>query len=249
MRNPFNIVRSQTVNGSGAPSPRRVPLTLLAVGLGAVLLLVLVVVSIVDSSPGDHSTPGADQPWWTGDDRSEPTPPSTVPPSDAYLIVGPELTFSPTPTASSAEPGRAPVKRPPPSRIPSGDDHGQRYEAEQATVTRGTVQTNHAGYSGAGFVDYENEVGSTIRWTVRAAAAGRATLTIRYANGTAPSRPMDIAVNGTVVAANAAFGATGGWSAWRSRTFTVPLVAGANTVTATATGPDGGPNIDYVEID
>jgi len=125
---------------------------------------------------------------------------------------------------------------------------GQRYEAEAGTITRGAVESNHAGYSGAGFVNYDNAIGSAVRWTAQTAAAGNATLTIRYANGTAPNRPMDIAVNGTVVAAGASFGTTGAWSTWQNRTFTVPLVAGVNTITATATTSAGGPNVDYAEI-
>ncbi|HEU4424737.1 MAG TPA: CBM35 domain-containing protein, partial [Pilimelia sp.] len=59
-----------------------------------------------------------------------------------------------------------------------------RYEAETATISQGTVSTQHAGFSGTGFVDYTNVAGSYVEWTVTAAAAGEATLTLRYANGT-----------------------------------------------------------------
>src|SRR6185369_17797487 len=95
-----------------------------------------------------------------------------------------------------------------------------RYEAENATVSQGTVATNHTGYSGAGFVDYANVTGSYVQWSVTAPAAGTATLTFRAANGTTVNRPMDIAVNGTVVAAGLAFNPTANWDIWQDVTVT-----------------------------
>ncbi|MET7396863.1 glycosyl hydrolase family 8, partial [Dactylosporangium sp. NPDC005572] len=124
-----------------------------------------------------------------------------------------------------------------------------RYEAENATVAAGVVESNHAGYSGTGFVNYDNVAGSSVQWSVTAAAAGSATLTIRFANGTTTNRPMDIAVNGTTVAAASAFNGTGTWDTWQSKTITAALNAGTNTIRATATTVNGGPNVDWLEVD
>jgi hypothetical protein len=55
------------------------------------------------------------------------------------------------------------------------------HEAEQATIFHGTVDTDHAGFTGTGFVNNDNEIGSYVEWTVPAAPAGPATLTIRFA--------------------------------------------------------------------
>src|SRR5207248_2474544 len=55
-----------------------------------------------------------------------------------------------------------------------------------------------------------------VKWSVTASGAGTATLTIRYANGTTANRPMDVAVNGRVVAAGRAFPPTGSWSTWQA---------------------------------
>ncbi|WP_433440674.1 glycosyl hydrolase family 28 protein [Nonomuraea sp. CA-141351] len=129
-----------------------------------------------------------------------------------------------------------------------GSAPGNRYEAENATISQGVVESNHAGFSGTGFVNYDNVAGSYVEFAVNAAAAGTATLTLRYANGTAADRPMDIAVNGTVVAAAKPFNGTGSWTAWQSTTISAQLLAGANTVRATATTANGGPNLDYLEI-
>ncbi|MEV6037426.1 glycosyl hydrolase family 28 protein [Nonomuraea sp. NPDC052116] len=129
-----------------------------------------------------------------------------------------------------------------------GSPPGNRYEAENATISQGVVESNHAGFSGTGFVNYDNVAGSYVEFAVNAAAAGTATLTLRYANGTTANRAMDIAVNGTVVAAAKPFNGTGAWTTWQSTTVSAQLVAGANTVRATATTANGGPNLDYLEV-
>jgi hypothetical protein len=134
--------------------------------------------------------------------------------------------------------------------VPYGDPPptGTRYEAEDATISRGIVESNHAGHSGAGFVNYDNAPGGYVQFTVNAASAGTATLRFRYANGTTTNRPMDIAVNGTVVKAGQAFNGTGAWPAWQTVTLTASLNAGSNTVRATATSANGGPNLDYLDV-
>jgi len=124
-----------------------------------------------------------------------------------------------------------------------------RYEAESATISAGVVESDHAGFSGTGFVNYDNAVGSYVQFTVNAAAAGPAMLTLRFANGTTSNRPMDIAVNGTLVSDELAFPGTGAWTTWVTKSITVNLTAGANTIRATATTANGGPNLDYIEAD
>jgi len=122
------------------------------------------------------------------------------------------------------------------------------YEAENASINQGIVEANHLGFSGTGFVNYNNVAGSWVQWTVTAAQAGAATATVRFANGSTTNRPMDIAVNGTVVAAGTAFNGTGSWDSWGTVTLTVNLNAGTNTIRATATTANGGPNVDKITI-
>ncbi|MFG2001951.1 PQQ-dependent sugar dehydrogenase [Spirillospora sp. NPDC048911] len=124
-----------------------------------------------------------------------------------------------------------------------------RYEAESATISQGVVESNHAGYSGTGFVNGTNATGSYVEWTVNAVSAGTATFAIRYANGTTVNRPMDVAVNGTVVSAARAFGGTGAWTTWATSSLTAPVNAGANTVRLTATSDAGGPNLDCLDVE
>jgi glucose/arabinose dehydrogenase len=123
------------------------------------------------------------------------------------------------------------------------------YQAEDALISQGTVATNHTGYTGTGFVDYTNVKGSYVEFTVSAASAGTSALTLRYANGTSTDRPMDISVNGTVVASGVSFPATADWNTWVTKTVNVPLTAGTDTIRATATTANGGPNLDRISLD
>jgi len=122
------------------------------------------------------------------------------------------------------------------------------HQAETATVSNGVVESNHAGFTGDGFVNYDNEVGSFVQFNVTA-AAGPASLVFRFANGTAASRPMDISVNGTVVADELAFQPTGAWTTWATRSINATLRAGSNLIRATATTAGGGPNLDRLVVD
>ncbi|QQQ79317.1 carbohydrate-binding protein [Saccharothrix sp. 6-C] len=123
-----------------------------------------------------------------------------------------------------------------------------RYEAEAAPATcDGALASNHSGYSGSGFCDSGGAVGATARFTVDAVGAGAATLAIRYANGST-ARPADISVNGAVAQAGSAFDGTGAWNTWTTKTLTVPLTAGRNTVQLAATTTAGLANIDYLDV-
>lgn len=123
------------------------------------------------------------------------------------------------------------------------------HEAESARVSQGLVESNHSGFTGSGFVNYDNLNGSYVEWTVNAATAGSAGLTLRYANGTTTNRPMTLTVNGTTVATNKAFNGTGAWTNWATTALTANLKAGANTIRATATTSNGGPNVDHLSVD
>jgi len=122
------------------------------------------------------------------------------------------------------------------------------YEAENATVSQGQVDADHTGFTGTGFVNYGNVAGSYVEFTVDAAAAGTSNLTFRYANGSTADRPMDIRVNGALVADDLSFPVTGAWTTWRTVSRAVPLRAGSNTIRATAVGSAGGPNLDNLLV-
>ncbi|WP_405621647.1 PQQ-dependent sugar dehydrogenase [Streptomyces sp. NBC_00076] len=122
------------------------------------------------------------------------------------------------------------------------------YQAEDATISQGAVATNHTGYTGTGFVDYTNVKGSFVEFTVSATATGTSSFALRYANGTATDRPLDISVGGAAVASGVSFPATADWDTWATKTVNVPLKAGSNKIRATATTDSGGPNLDRVSV-
>jgi hypothetical protein len=121
-----------------------------------------------------------------------------------------------------------------------------RVEAESGTCD-GTVDNNHLGFSGTGFCNTTNAVGSTLTLTVNAASAGAVPVRVHFANGTTSDRPMSVSVNGTVQVASQSFPVTANWDTWADATVTLNLAGGANTVVFTSTTAGGGPNIDYIE--
>ncbi|MDX2974713.1 carbohydrate-binding protein, partial [Kribbella solani] len=122
-----------------------------------------------------------------------------------------------------------------------------RQEAETSpAVCTGTIDSDWTGFSGTGFCNGTNSTSGYAQFTVNAAVAGTATLNIRFANGTSAARPASLAVNGTTVQ-TPSFEATGAWSTWVTKTLTVTLNAGSNTIRLTPTTSEGLPNVDYAE--
>jgi hypothetical protein len=124
-----------------------------------------------------------------------------------------------------------------------------RYEAEASpAVCTGAIDSDWSGYSGNGFCNGTNSTAGYAQFTVNAAAAGTATLNVRFANGAAAARPASLVVNGTTVQ-TPSFEATGAWSTWVTKTLTVSLNAGANTVRLSPTTSAGLPNVDRLDAD
>ena len=124
-----------------------------------------------------------------------------------------------------------------------------RYEAESSpSVCTGTIDSDWAGYSGSGFCNGNNAVGAHVQLAVTAPASGTATLRVRFANGTTTARPANVMVNGST-ATTASFESTGTWGAWTTKTLTVPVSSGSNTVRISPTASAGLPNIDYVDAE
>ncbi|XEC96645.1 pectate lyase [Paenibacillus tarimensis] len=123
------------------------------------------------------------------------------------------------------------------------------FEAEDAALTAAIIDNKHAGFTGTGFVDYSpNTPGGIIEWSVDIPAAGMYTLEFKYAIGATDNRPLEIKVNGEIVEAELSFAPTGDWTSWQTVTASAALNAGGNTITATAVGPSGGPNVDHLRI-
>ncbi|MFD8492204.1 PQQ-dependent sugar dehydrogenase [Amycolatopsis sp. NPDC059657] len=122
------------------------------------------------------------------------------------------------------------------------------YQSESATIGQGVVESNHAGYTGSGFVNFDNVTGSYVEYSVNAAQAGSYTVTFRYANGTTADRPLAVTVDGGN-AGTVSFPGTGAWTTWVTKDLKVNLTAGVNKIRTTATTANGGPNADKISLD
>jgi hypothetical protein len=123
-----------------------------------------------------------------------------------------------------------------------------RYEAEAApAVCDGTIDSNHAGFSGTGFCNARNAVGAALQFTVTAPSGTTAIVGVRYANGTTTNRPATVSVNGSSVQ-TVAFGGTGAWSTWSAEILTLVVNSGSNTIRFSPTTANGLANIDRIDF-
>ena len=119
------------------------------------------------------------------------------------------------------------------------------YEAESATTSGGSLNTNHPGYSGTGFWDNVGAVGINIEFTVNSISGGSTDITCRYSSGT-ENKTMTMYVNGVKYKV-LTFISTKGWDNWASSVENVNLNAGNNTIKYQFdTGNTGYINVDYI---
>lgn len=130
----------------------------------------------------------------------------------------------------------------------SQGDTSLTYQAEATSLSNAVIETEHSGYTGSGYVNFDNETGSSLTFTVNADSAGYAELTFRFANGSTSSRPMDIEVNGSARISGHAFPATGAWTSWSETSASVYLSQGTNSIEAISSGSEGGPNMDRIIV-
>ncbi|MDA0180355.1 DUF1080 domain-containing protein [Solirubrobacter phytolaccae] len=127
-----------------------------------------------------------------------------------------------------------------------------RYEAEAGTLAGGAnAQTEHAGYSGLGYVGGYQNVGASTTVKVNALADRATDVTIGFANGPNPfagNKKLSLYVNG-VFQKKVTFPDSTGWKVYRTITESFNLKAGSNDVMFKYdTGDDGNVNLDYVDV-
>lgn len=122
------------------------------------------------------------------------------------------------------------------------------YEAEYGTIISGVKEATNAGFSGTGYANVNNEIGSSVEILVYSADAGQKSILLTFANGTSSARTFSVAVNGTQVLNSLSFDPTGAWTTWGEKAISLNLLKGHNTIKFTSTTADGGPNLDKLEI-
>jgi len=130
---------------------------------------------------------------------------------------------------------------PPPSALAAGP-----YQAENAVVGGGcTIDSNHAGYNGAGFVNFPLSGGYVEFQNVDGGSGGSVALRFRFALGATSSRTGRLTVNGA--SQNITFNPTGAWTTWAIKEVVVTLNSGTvNTIRLESTGQDLA-NLDQLE--
>jgi hypothetical protein len=116
------------------------------------------------------------------------------------------------------------------------------------------------GAVGEQYVDFGEDPGDEVAFSVDVPADGTYTVAIRYANGSDETRPLALSVNGGA-ASNVAFASTvpatgggdAGWENWTEIEVEVALTAGTNEIvlaipTAADGGTGNGPNIDQITV-
>ncbi|MFC5529868.1 carbohydrate-binding protein [Cohnella yongneupensis] len=123
------------------------------------------------------------------------------------------------------------------------------YEAENATLSGGAkVMTDHTGYTGTGFVAGYEFQGPSTQFAVSAASGGNYGVELRYANGSGAAKALSVYVNGVKIK-QTSVPATANWDTWGTKTETLSLQSGGNTIAYKFESGDSGPvNLDKITL-
>lgn len=103
------------------------------------------------------------------------------------------------------------------------------YEAEFGSNTGTSVNTDHAGFTGTGFVDGFETAGDSVSIDVNASATGSHVLKFRYANASGSTATRSIQVDGVTVG-TVNLPTLPNWDTWGTATLTTNLTAGKRTI-------------------
>lgn len=125
----------------------------------------------------------------------------------------------------------------------------QETDQELIGIYSGVYDNNNSGYTGAGFINTDNQAGMYILYRYNASYAGDYQIQVRFANGSS-ARDGDLYIN-DVFAGTLLMPGTGAWTSWEiSNAVDVTLVQGVNSIkiVTLTENTQGLANIDYLEI-
>jgi alpha-glucosidase (family GH31 glycosyl hydrolase) len=126
--------------------------------------------------------------------------------------------------------------------------HKAPYEAEFGAHTAVATNTNHAGYTGTGFVDQFTSLGDAVEVDAYAATSGSYDIVLRYANATGATATRTVRVDGNV-AGTVSLPPLANWGTWGEVTVTTTLTAGPRDIRVAYESSDTGAiNLDHVGI-
>lgn len=121
-------------------------------------------------------------------------------------------------------------------------------QAEDICQFDGTVDANHTGFDGVGFVNITNAAGTKITLYINSLDTKQAMLVIMYANGGTTDRPAKLLLNDAQAIDNFSLPPTGAWTTYTAARTTVQLARGLNKLEIVSIGNDGLPNLDFFEL-
>lgn len=122
------------------------------------------------------------------------------------------------------------------------------YEAEFGVGTTVSINTDHPGYTGTGFVDGFASAGDAVEVDVWAESATSHDIVLRYSNGSGQNATRAIYRNGTV-AGTITLPPTSNWDTWATASLPVTLTSGAQKIrVGFASGNTIGINLDSIAL-
>ncbi|PBC67804.1 T9SS type A sorting domain-containing protein [Fibrobacter sp. UWS1] len=118
--------------------------------------------------------------------------------------------------------------------------------SEPDSASGGFVETDHAGFLGKGYYNFENALGSFATYSLESSKATTAILAIVYANGGTANRPMQIVLGKKMYSVN--FPANS-WDIWDTAFVAVEIPQGEFDLKLVSATDDGGPNICIFAFD
>lgn len=135
----------------------------------------------------------------------------------------------------------------PPKEIEVASADSVVYEAEKGVIVKGVEESKHAGFSGDGYANLDNDAESYFTLAVWNGTAGERKIRLTYGNGGTADRPVSVSVNDTIQVENLSLPSTGEWTSWTSVEFSLTLPKGKSLVKIASLTDDGTPNIDKLE--
>lgn len=117
------------------------------------------------------------------------------------------------------------------------------FQAEAGLLTDVVITTQHSGFEGSGYADFNDIGGGSIAWTYDATSSGDVEMVIRYA--TMNERPLDLYVDGTKRASFSCKN-TGSWTKWAMEKTSLTIDQGVHTILLEARF--SGPNVDWLSV-
>ena len=137
------------------------------------------------------------------------------------------------------------VPPPPPPTLCGTDTCKAVIQGEDFLDIVGVKEATNGGYSGDGYANVDNKSGSTVKYGITVAEAGKYTLYLQFANGKG-TRTASLKVGEVTAVEEIVMESTDSWTTWKNISFELELPEGYSEITFESTSSEGMANIDYI---